>query len=260
MKKCNYCKENVTGIRKHYNLYHPKTLPCDHPVCRSKSRRFRDVNDIEKHKAMSVSHGGTASVRGVCRKKLQSEKAEKKHEKDSTKHLKCDHPECRRKKRVFSNKTAMESHKKSKHGLSSIIKGSKLPLTTKVSKNKEKSLTQKQPEDEASKMLMNYYTIYALPSIEDRKRSKKLAKEDILKELLKNISDSEDGNLYKGSLEKAGSTSTNTKINVADEFDFDLHLNIGSFSLDKKFLGYKFTAVRLTFLDPCTFRGHRLKN
>ncbi|XP_066933495.1 cyclic GMP-AMP synthase-like [Clytia hemisphaerica] len=94
----------------------------------------------------------------------------------------------------------------------------------------------------SSKVLLSYYQKEVLPSTEDRKRSKSLARDHILRELLENISDPVDKNLYKGSLEKAGSTSTNTKINLADEFDFDLHLNIRSFSLDRKCLRYKFTA------------------
>ena len=91
--------------------------------------------------------------------------------------------------------------------------------------------------NEAQSKLHEYYKTVQ-PTKEDRIESRNLIRDKVLKPLLEGINQDKE-NLYKGSLEKAGSTATNTKVNKADEFDFDLHLNINDTELDKSNIGYE---------------------
>ena len=75
--------------------------------------------------------------------------------------------------------------------------------------------------------LLDRYINKAVPTATDKKESKfKVHK------LLQDILQVEDS-IYNGSLEGAGSTSTNTKVGKADEFDINLHLNLGTIEVDE---------------------------
>ena len=85
--------------------------------------------------------------------------------------------------------------------------------------------------------LLDRYINKAVPTATDKKESKfKVHK--LLQDILQ-VGDS----IYNGSLECAGSTSTNTKVGKADEFDINLHLNLSLLQVDK------LSPIRYTFFD-----------
>ena len=90
------------------------------------------------------------------------------------------------------------------------------------------------PTTNPSKNLLDYYHEDVIPSSNDKKKSKALVNEK-LRSILDNLEEEEeDGgrSIYNGSLEGAGSSATNTKVNKADEFDMTLHLNVGDIVVD----------------------------
>ena len=85
------------------------------------------------------------------------------------------------------------------------------------------------PTTNPSKNLLDYYHEDVIPSSNDKKKSKALVNEK-LRSILDNLD--EGRSIYNGSLEGAGSSATNTKVNKADEFDMTLHLNVGDIVVD----------------------------
>uniref|UniRef100_A0A7M6DQ25 C2H2-type domain-containing protein n=1 Tax=Clytia hemisphaerica TaxID=252671 RepID=A0A7M6DQ25_9CNID len=174
--------------------------------------------------------------------------------------LRCDHPSCKRKKRTYQEQRDLDQHKamttKHSNSTSSLLAlhlpeacefcSARCKSKQTLSRHMEKvhSVTFKQTTEAARKSsedLLSYYYNEVIPSSHDRKESKQKANA-ILRELLSKVTQTNEGVIYRGSLEKAGSASTKTKVGVANEFDFDLHLNIGSFSLDDSpYLRYRFT-------------------
>ena len=89
-----------------------------------------------------------------------------------------------------------------------------------------------------STRLLDYYNRGVIPSSEDKKKSKVLARNK-LENILYSV-----GGIYNGSLEGAGSSATNTKVNKADEFDMNLHLYVGGIVVDRSsLLNYQFSDV-----------------
>ena len=103
--------------------------------------------------------------------------------------------------------------------------------------------------------LLDYYNREVNPSSVDKKKSKALARK-ILERILGNL----DKRIYNGSLEGAGSSATNTKVNKADEFDMNLHLKVGGIDVDRSSLvNYKFSDVEVCetyFFKLTSFLGH----
>ena len=83
--------------------------------------------------------------------------------------------------------------------------------------------------------LLNYYNNKVNPRSKDKKESNSKVR-GFMKRLLNNL------DVYDGPLEGAGSSSTNTKVNKADEFDLNLHLNLkGAICVDKtSHIDYRF--------------------
>jgi len=103
--------------------------------------------------------------------------------------------------------------------------------------------------------LHEYYQDKVIPVKEDTKKSKAFIIE-ILQKLLQEVRHQDGGGIYSPSLQAAGSSSTNTKINYADEFDFELPLNVDNFMVSYNQVGYSFEDMvrNLNFCFLCFFR------
>ena len=87
--------------------------------------------------------------------------------------------------------------------------------------------------------LEKYYREKVIPTKEDTKKSKAFVK-GIIEELLQEVRRQDGGRIYSALVQGAGSSSTNTKVNNADEFDFELPLNVDNFKVSYKGITYDF--------------------
>lgn len=93
--------------------------------------------------------------------------------------------------------------------------------------------------------LTKYYREKVNVHPNDRKESKAKAY-DIIDRLMDEIRRKDGGNIYSPQCWVAGSTSTGTKVNVADEFDFHIPLNIKEFQLREVAKAFSFSIFQFS--------------
>ena len=264
-RACGYCPQKVSGCyRGHLDTSHQRTFVCGYEACFSKNTRFRGEEDLQKHQNETKQHvpqnsGMNIKICEDCSKRCTSDHAMKQHQRD--KHgpnAKPSNPKRKHYPSSEKNKTAPVKNM-TVHDVNNCKEGkqneSNITTTASIGQNPivdQQPAEQKSPKPtsetnstadhrnqeqvQAQSKLHEYYKTVQ-PTKEDRIASRNLIRDKVLKPLLDNINQDKE-NLYKGPVEKAGSTATNTKVNKADEFDFDLHLIIKDIKLDESNIGY----------------------
>ncbi|XP_066933138.1 uncharacterized protein [Clytia hemisphaerica] len=254
-RDCGYCPQKVSGCyRGHLDSNHQRKFVCGYEACFSKHTQFRGKDDLEKHQNETKKHlpnnsGVKIQICNSCSKRFTSDQAIQQHHKD--KHGPDAKPTInpKNKEKASSKNLSKATVRQVTTPDMSEFKEYKqnVPKIVPFGQNHEPNKQQNSPTlVEAQSKLHEYYKTVQ-PTKEDRIKSRNLIRDEILKPLLKGVNKDKE-NLYNGPLEKAGSAATNTKVNKADEFDFDLHLNIKDIELDKSNIGY--TLTTRTGIDP----------
>lgn len=96
------------------------------------------------------------------------------------------------------------------------------------------------PKEARQLYLSNYHEVHARVSKDDMKESVAVVR-DTMGKIMEHVRNQEDGKIYAPNMVKAGSTAVKTKIGKANEFDYNVPLNIRDVEVkDRGPLNYKF--------------------